>query len=96
MKFKPLQDRVLVRRNPTEEVLASGLILAPSSTEKPEQGTVLAVGPGKRDSNGRLHPVTLKVHDQVLFQKYAGQLVKVDGEELIMMTEGDVFAVVEK
>lgn len=95
MKFKPLQDRILLRRDPVEEVLSSGLILAPSSTEKPEQGTVLAVGPGKRGANGKLHPVSLEVGEKVLFQKYAGQLVKVDGEELIMMTENDVFAAVE-
>ena len=95
MKIRPLQDRVVVRRVEEETKTAGGIVLPGSATEKPSQGEVLAVGPGKRGDDGKAQPVDLKVGDKVLFGQYSGSTVKVDGEELLIMSESEVFGVVE-
>ncbi|MGO9443166.1 MAG: co-chaperone GroES [Thiobacillaceae bacterium] len=96
MKIRPLHDRVLVKRLEEERKTASGIVIPDTATEKPDQGEVLAVGPGKKDDNGKTIPMGLKVGDRVLFGKYAGQGVKVDGEELLVMREDDIMGVIEK
>ena len=95
MKIRPLQDRVVVRRTEEETKTAGGIVLPGSAAEKPSQGEVLAVGPGKKLDNGSLQAVDLKVGDKVLFGKYSGTEVKVDGEELLVMREDDIMAVIE-
>ncbi len=96
MKIRPLHDRVIVKRVEEERKTASGIVIPDSATEKPDQGEVIAVGPGKRDDSGKLLPMDVKVGDKVLFGKYAGQTVKVEGEELLVMREEDIMGVVEK
>jgi chaperonin GroES len=96
MKLRPLHDRVIVKRVENETKTASGIVIPDSAAEKPDQGEVLAVGPGKKNDKGELSPVGVKVGDRVLFGKYSGQTVKVDGDELLVMKEEDLFAVVEK
>lgn len=95
MAIRPLQDRVLVRRNEEEATSAGGIILADSAKEKPMQGEVIAAGNGKKLDNGSVQALDIKVGDKVLFGKYAGTEVKVDGEELLVMKEDDVIGVVE-
>jgi chaperonin GroES len=95
MKFRPLHDRVVVRRIEGEEKTASGIIIPDTAKEKPQEGEVLAVGPGGRDEQGRLIPLDLKVGDTVLFGKWSGTEVKIDGEELLIMKESDVMGVLE-
>jgi chaperonin GroES len=95
MKIRPLHDRVIVKRIEQQRKTASGIVIPDSAAEKPEQGEVVAVGEGKRLADGALQAMTLKVGDQVLFGKYAGQTVKVDGEEFLVLREDDVLAVVE-
>ncbi|MCA1926721.1 MAG: co-chaperone GroES [Thiobacillus sp.] len=96
MKIRPLHDRVIVKRKEEERKTASGIVIPDSaSTEKPDQGEILAVGAGKKDDQGKLIPLDVKVGDTVLFGKYAGQTVKVDGEELLVMREEDIMGVVE-
>jgi chaperonin GroES len=95
MKFRPLHDRVLVRRVEEEERTAGGIIIPDTAKEKPMQGEVLAVGPGGRDEQGKLIPIGLKEGDRVLFGKWSGTEVKIDGEELLIMKESDIFGVVE-
>jgi chaperonin GroES len=95
MSIRPLQDRVLVRRNEQEATSAGGIILADSAKEKPSQGEVIAAGNGKKLDNGSVQPLDIKVGDNVLFGKYSGTEVKVDGEELVVMREDDIIAVVE-
>jgi chaperonin GroES len=95
MKIRPLHDRVIVKRLEEERKTASGIVIPDNATEKPDQGQVIAVGPGKRDENGKHIAVDLKVGDRILFGKYAGQTVKVDGEELLVMREEDIMGVVE-
>jgi chaperonin GroES len=96
MKIRPLHDRVIVKRKEDERKTASGIVIPDSaSTEKPDQGEVIAVGPGKKDDQGKLIPLDVKVGDRVLFGKYAGQAVKVEGEELLVMREEDIMGVVE-
>jgi Co-chaperonin GroES (HSP10) len=95
MKIRPLHDRVIVKRVEQQRKTASGIVIPDSAAEKPEQGEVLAVGPGKTLQDGTVRPMELKVGDQVLFGKYSGQTVKVDGEELLVLREEDIFAVVE-
>lgn len=95
MKIRPLHDRVIVKRMEAERTTASGIVLPDSAGEKPDQGEVLAVGPGKRDNNGVVHALDIKVGDRVLFGKYAGQTVKVDGQEVLVMREEDLMGVVE-
>ena len=95
MKIRPLHDRVIVKRVEEERKTASGIVIPDSATEKPDQGEVKAVGPGKKDENGKVIAMALKVGDRVLFGKYSGQTVKVDGEELLVMREEDIMGVVE-
>jgi chaperonin GroES len=96
MKIRPLHDRVIVKRVEEERKTASGIVIPDSATEKPDQGEVLAVGPGKRDDSGKVIPMDVKVGDKVLFGKYSGQAVKVDGDELLVMREEDIMGVLEK
>ncbi|MDR1163050.1 MAG: co-chaperone GroES [Candidatus Accumulibacter sp.] len=95
MKIRPLHDRVIVKRLDEERKTASGIVIPDAATEKPDQGTILSVGPGKRDENGKHVAPDVKAGDRVLFSKYAGQTVKVDGEELLVMREEDIMGVVE-
>ena len=94
MKIRPLHDRVIVKRIDQERQTASGIVIPASAAEKPDQGEVLAVGAGKVLDDGRVSPLAVKVGDRVLFGKYAGQTVKVEGEELLVMREEDIMAVV--
>ena len=95
MALRPLQDRVIIKRLANERTTASGIVIPESAAEKPDQGEVVAVGPGKKTDNGTLIALEVKVGDKVLFGKYAGQAVKVDGEELLVINEDDILAVVE-
>lgn len=95
MKIRPLNDRVIVKRLEEELKTASGIVLPDSAAEKPDQGTITAVGNGKILEDGKVRPMALKVGERVLFGKYAGQTVKIDGEELLVMREEDIVAVVE-
>ncbi len=95
MKIRPLHDRVIVKRLEEERKTASGIVIPDAAAEKPDQGQILAVGPGKRDENGKHVTLDVKVGDRILFGKYAGQTVKVDGEELLVMREEDIMGVVE-
>ena len=95
MKIRPLHDRVIAKRLEEERKTASGIVIPDNAAEKPDQGQILAVGPGKRDENGKQITLDVKVGDRVLFGKYAGQTVKVDGEELLVMREEDIMGVVE-
>jgi chaperonin GroES len=94
MKIRPLHDRVIVKRLDNERKTASGIVIPDNVAEKPDQGEVVSVGPGKRDDNGKLIAMDLKVGDRVLFGKYSGQTVKVEGEELLVMREEDVMGVI--
>ena len=96
MNLRPLNDRVIVKRIESETKTASGIFIPDNAAEKPDQGEVLAVGPGKHDEGGERIAMSVKVGDRVLFGKYSGQTVKVDGDELLVMKEDDLFAVVEK
>ena len=96
MKLRPLHDRVVVKRLENETKTASGIVIPDNAAEKPDQGEVLAVGPGKRNDKGELIAVGVSVGDRVLFGKYSGQTVKVDGDELLVMREEDLFAVIQK
>jgi chaperonin GroES len=95
MQIRPLYDRVIVKRIEQQRTTASGIVIPDSAAEKPEQGEVIAVGSGRPLQDGSQRPLQLKVGDQVLFGKYAGQTVKVDGEELLVMREEDVMGVLE-
>uniref|UniRef100_UPI00333E4D2C co-chaperone GroES n=1 Tax=Castellaniella defragrans TaxID=75697 RepID=UPI00333E4D2C len=95
MALRPLHDRVIVKRLDNERTTASGIVIPDSAAEKPDQGEVLAVGPGKRTEDGKVLPVDLKVGDKVLFGKYAGQSVKVDGEEVLVIREDEILAVIQ-
>jgi chaperonin GroES len=95
MKIRPLHDRVIVKRVEEVRTTASGIVIPDTATEKPDQGEVIAVGPGKKDDSGKLIALDVKVGDKVLFGKYAGQTVKVDGTELLVMREEDLMGVVE-
>ena len=95
MKIRPLHDRVIVKRLEEERKTASGIVIPDAAAEKPDQGEILSVGPGKRDENGKHVTLDVKVGDRVLFGKYSGQTVKVDGEELLVMREEDIMGVVE-
>ena len=95
MNLRPLHDRVIVKRLDNERKTASGIVIPDSAAEKPDQGEVLAVGPGKKTEDGKVLAVDLKVGDRVLFGKYAGQAVKVEGDELLVMREEDIMAVVQ-
>ena len=95
MKFRPLHDRVVVKRLTADETTAGGIIIPDSAQEKPSQGEIVAVGPGGRDESGKLIPIDLKVGDRVLFGKWSGTEVKIDGQDLLIMKESDVMGVVE-
>lgn len=95
MKIRPLHDRVLVKRLEEERKTASGIVIPDSATEKPDQGEIIAVGSGKILEDGKVRPPAVKAGDRVLFGKYAGQTVKIDGEELLVLREEDIVAVVE-
>lgn len=95
MNLRPLHDRVIVKRLEQETKTASGLIIPDAAAEKPDQGEIVAVGPGKKDDSGKNIALDVKVGDRVLFGKYAGQAVKVDGQELLVMREEDLMAVVQ-
>ncbi|MBS1207972.1 MAG: groES [Proteobacteria bacterium] len=96
MKIRPLHDRVVIKRIEAERTTASGIVIPDSAGEKPDQGEVIAVGNGKILENGSVRALDVKVGDRVLFGKYAGQSVKVDGEEVLVAREEDILAVVEK
>jgi chaperonin GroES len=93
-KFRPLHDRVVVRRVTAEEKSKGGIIIPDTAQEKPSQGEIIAVGPGGRDESGKLIPIDLKTGDRVLFGKWSGTEVKLDGEELIIMKESDIMGVI--
>ena len=95
MKFRPLQDRVLVRRLEQEEKSAGGIIIPDTAKEKPMEGEVIAVGPGARGEDGTLHPLDVKAGDRILFGKWSGTEVKIDGEELVIMKESDILGIIE-
>jgi len=90
MKLRPLRDRVLVKRLEEKEVKKGGIIIPDTAKEKPQEGEVIAVGPGKVTDDGKLQPMSVKVGDQILFGKYSGNEVKLDGEEYLIMHEGDI------
>ena len=97
MKFVPLGDRVLVRRTDEEETSEGGIVLPGSAAEKPSQGEVLAVGPGKTDDKGEIQAIPVKAGDMVVFGQYAGSnTVKVDGEELVVLNENDILGILKK
>ncbi len=95
MKIRPLQDRVIVKRIAEEEKSKGGIIIPDTAKEKPQEGEVVAVGPGGRDEAGKLIPVEVKVGDKILFAKYSGSEIKIDGEEHLIMREEDILGVVE-
>ena len=94
-KFRPLHDRVVVRRIEADTKTAGGIIIPDSAQEKPQQGEIVAVGPGGRDESGKLIPIDVKVGDKVLFGKWSGTEVKIDGQDLLIMKESDVMGVIE-
>ena len=96
MKIRPLQDRVVVKRRDEETTSAGGIVLPGSATEKPQQGEVVAVGPGKKSEDGQNTPVDLKVGDHVVFGQYGGNTVKIDGEEYLILNESEIYGVVEQ
>ena len=96
MHFRPLHDRVVVRRIEADEKTAGGIIIPDTAKEKPMEGEVVAVGPGARDENGKLVPLDLKAGDRILFGKWSGTEVRIDGEELLIMKESDVMGVLDK
>ena len=95
MKFRPLHDRVVVRRLEAEEKSAGGIIIPDTAKEKPMEGEVIAVGPGGRDEAGKLVPLDVKASDRILFGKWSGTEVKLDGEELLIMKEADIMGIIE-
>ena len=95
MKFRPLHDRVVVRRITAEEKTTGGIIIPDTAKEKPMEGEVVAVGPGARDDNGKLQELDVKAGDRILFGKWSGTEVKIDGEELLIMKESDIMGIIE-
>ena len=95
MKFRPLHDRVVVRRIESEAKTAGGIIVPDTAKEKPQEGEVIAVGPGGRDEAGKLIPLDVKAGDRILFGKWSGTEVKLDGEDLLIMKESDILGVLE-
>ena len=96
MKFRPLHDRVVVERIDADAKSAGGILIPDSAQEKPSQGEIVAVGPGGRDENGKLIPIDLKKGDRVLFGKWSGTEVKIDGEDLLIMKESDIMGVLQE
>jgi len=95
MKLRPLQDRVLIKATEDEQKTKGGIIIPDTAKEKPMQGKVVAVGPGARDENGKLQPMGVKVGDRILYGKWTGTEVKIDGEDLLIMKESDIMGVIE-
>jgi chaperonin GroES len=95
MKFRPLHDRVVVRRLDSEEKTKGGIIIPDSAKEKPQEGEVIAVGAGARDESGKVQPLDVKNGDRILFGKWSGTEVKLDGEELLIMKESDIMGIIE-
>ena len=96
MRFRPLHDRVVVRRVTSDEKTAGGIIIPDTAKEKPSEGEVIAVGPGGRDESGKLVPLDVSAGDRVLFGKWSGTEVKIDGEELLIMKESDILGILKK
>jgi chaperonin GroES len=96
MKFRPLHDRVVIRRVKEEEKSKGGIIIPDTAKEKPQEGEVIAVGPGARDESGKLVPLEVKAGDRVLFGKWSGSEVKIDAEDLLIMKESDIMGVMER
>ncbi|HYC04032.1 MAG TPA: co-chaperone GroES [Azospirillaceae bacterium] len=95
MKFRPLHDRVVVRRVESEQKTAGGIIIPDTAKEKPQEGEIIAVGPGARDEQGKVHALDVKVGDRVLFGKWSGTEIKIDGAEYLVMKESDIMGVLE-
>ena len=95
MKIRPLQDRVMVKRLEEETKTAGGIIIPDTAKEKPQKGEIVAVGPGKRNEDGKVQPLDVKKGNKVLFSKYAGTEIKVEGDELLIMREDDIMGVIE-
>jgi chaperonin GroES len=96
MSFLPLKDRVLIKRKDSEETTPGGIVLPGAAAEKPDQGVVLAVGKGKMLEDGKVVPLEVKVGDRVLFGKYSGQAIKIDGDELLVMREEDLMGIIQE
>src|SRR6266542_746514 len=96
MKFRPLHDRVVVKRIEAEAKTSGGIIIPDTAKEKPQQGEVIAVGPGGRDEAGKLIPIDIKAGDRVLFDKWSGTEVKIDGQELLIMKESDIMGIIDE
>ena len=96
MGFRPLHDRVVVRRVDSEEKSAGGIIIPDTAKEKPSEGVIVSVGPGARDENGKINPLDVKEGDRILFGKWSGTEVKLDGKDLLIMKETDIMGVIEK
>src|SRR5580698_10018651 len=95
MKFRPLHDRVVIRRIEGEEKTKGGIIIPDTAKEKPQEGEVIATGPGARDDNGKIQPLDVKKGDRILFGKWSGSEVKLDGEDLLIMKESDILGVLD-
>jgi chaperonin GroES len=95
MKIRPLQDRVIVKRLEEETKTAGGIIIPDTAKEKPQKGEIVAAGPGKKNEDGKVQPLDIKAGDKVLFSKYAGTEIKVEGDELLIMREDDIMGVIE-
>ena len=96
MKFRPLHDRVVVRRIDAEEKTKGGIIIPDTAKEKPQEGEIIAAGPGARDESGKIVPLDVKAGDRILFGKWSGTEVRIDGEDLLIMKESDVMGVIEQ
>ena len=96
MKFRPLQDRVLIRSVEQDKKTAGGILIPDTAKEKPTEGEVIAVGPGARSEDGKVHPLDVKVGDRVLFGKWSGTEIKVNGEDLVIMKETDIMGIVQR
>ena len=96
MTFRPLHDRILVRRIEAEEKTAGGIIIPDTAKEKPQEGEVIAIGPGARDESGKLTPLDVKAGDRILFGKWSGTEIKLNGEDLLIMKESDVMGIIEQ
>ena len=95
MKFRPLHDRVLVKRIEGDEKSSGGIIIPDSAQEKPSEGEVIAVGPGARGDDGKIHPMDVKTGNKILFGKWSGSEIKIDGEDLIIMKESDIMGIIQ-
>lgn len=96
MKFRPLHDRVLVERLESEQKTVGGIIIPDTAKEKPQEGSIIAVGPGARGEDGKINALDVKIGDRILFGKWSGTEVKVDGKELLIMKESDIMGIIEK